>query len=240
MVTARMVFADMWRVFRRVNKSIVRHCIGILEPPSSGGLQLERMGTDYGGWWLPAQYMKAGKVYYGVGVGLDISYDLCLAREKGLSVYLFDPTPMAIDYYRNLCVKDSNIQYIAKGLWDADTTLTFFEPRDARAPSHSVFDLGGTSKGVDAEVRSLPSLMRELGHDRVDILKIDIEGSWNRVIDGFREDDPLPDVLQVEFDSPTNLLRVRRAIRKLKRLGYRFIHRERDNYLFIRSNPEGS
>ena len=63
-----------------------------------------RLGTEYGGHEIPYPlcWLQPGDVYYGIGCGEDISFDLQLARLYSLDMYLFDPTPRAIQHVNNV------------------------------------------------------------------------------------------------------------------------------------------
>lgn len=47
---------------------------------------------------------------------------------------------------------------------------------------HSVYDLHGTDNYFVAECRKLSNIMKELGHEHIDLLKLDIEGAWRKII----------------------------------------------------------
>ena len=63
-----------------------------------------RLGTEYGGHEMPYPLcsLQHGDVYYGIGCGEDISFDLQLASLYSLDMYLFDPTPRAIQHVNNV------------------------------------------------------------------------------------------------------------------------------------------
>jgi hypothetical protein len=44
----------------------------------------------------------------------------------------------------------------------------------------------------------------------------------------------VPDVLCVEFDSPTSLVKVVKTIKRLSKAGLTCIHRQKDDYLFVK------
>ena len=46
-----------------------------------------------------------------------------------------------------------------------------------RRPNYWTRDIHGTSRYVTAEFHRLKDIMDKLGHDRIDLLKLDIEGS---------------------------------------------------------------
>src|SRR3546814_13240808 len=68
------------------------------------------------------------------------------------------------------------------GLWSEDATLRFYAPRDPTHVSHSIVNLQETESYFEARCRSIASLMAELGHDRLDLLKVDVEGAEHEVI----------------------------------------------------------
>ena len=75
--------------------------------------------------------------------------------------------------------------------------------------------------------------MKSNGHKKIDLLKLDIEGAWSQVLDNAVDDDLSIGVLCVELDSPVNLLKVFKLLKKMKILGLSLVHVEKDNYLFI-------
>jgi hypothetical protein len=64
------------------------------------------------------------------------------------------------------------------GLWNEDAVVTFYAPINPAQDSYSFVRLRGTSEAgaVEAQVRRLTTVMKELGHTHVDLPKIDIEG----------------------------------------------------------------
>src|SRR5437899_2285157 len=90
---------------------------------------LIRLGTEYGGWWIPSSVIQPGTVAYCAGAGEDISFDVAL-YERGCRVVTFDPTPRAIEYVRRTGPRDKRFHFVPVGWWDEDTDLPFFAPRD--------------------------------------------------------------------------------------------------------------
>ena len=52
------------------------------------------------------------------------------------------------------------------------------------------------------DVRSIESVMRELGHDHIDLLKISAEGAEFEILRGLERDEDSASVLCVEFAQP--------------------------------------
>src|SRR3546814_9809651 len=61
-------------------------------------VQLDKVGSDYRGWFLPLDLIRADWVCYAGGVGEDVTFDLGIIDRFGCQVFAFDPTPRAIAY----------------------------------------------------------------------------------------------------------------------------------------------
>ena len=229
----RRVRAILWRVRRKCDKMIVHTFLPLLVKLPQGNLNLQRLGTDYGGWTVPINLLNERSVCYCVGVGIDASFDFALADQFKCRVFSFDPTPKAIAYMESKQYDREHLNFMPIGVWDEDTELSFFAPVNPAETSHSVFDLQGTGNYFVAECQKLSSIMHELGHDHIDLLKLDIEGAWRNVIKNIGEERINISILCVELDSPVTIGRVLWVIRALARIGLVLVHFEKDNYLFV-------
>jgi FkbM family methyltransferase len=178
-----------------------------------------RLGTAYGGWIVPRSLLHPGAVCYLAGVGEDATFDLALI-EAGCEVVSIDPTPRSIAYAATVREREPRFNLIPVGVWESDATLQFYAPRDPRHVSHSITNLQGSSTSFEAECRTVATLMRQLGHARLDLLKLDIEGAEYAVLDSLEKDRITPGVICVEFDQPTPFRRILKAVGDLKGRGY--------------------
>jgi len=221
----------MGRLRNRVRNYILRALLPIwLRPRSVPGLI--RLGTPYGGWWVPEEAVQAGAIAYCAGAGEDISLDLELC-ERGCRVTTFDPTPRAIAHVEAHAPAHGHFRFVPVGWWGEEAELRFYAPSDPAWVSHSVVNLHGTRDFFVAAVRPVHLLMKDLGDDHVDLIKMDIEGAEYAVIDSLLEQGPLPGVLCLEFDQPEPVRKTIRAVRKLQRAGYRLVRIESWNYTFV-------
>lgn len=197
-------------------------------PPSD----LVRLGSDYGGWWVPASAVRPGALAYCAGVGEDITFDVAL-HDRGCDVVAIDPVPRAAAHVATHGPADDRFTFHPYGLAAADGVVKFFPPRDPRHVSYSMANLQGTAVATELPVRSLRSVMNASGHDHIDILKLDIEGAEYEVLARLLTDGPRPPVLCVEFDQPVPLRRTMRMCRRLRAGGYRVAQVERFNVTFL-------
>jgi FkbM family methyltransferase len=157
-------------------------------------------------------------------VGEDISFDISLVERFNLNIFAFDPTPRVIDWIANQALPPHLI-FHPYGLASSDGTRRFFPPSNPADVSHSIVPRS-TAGAVDIEVRSLATILRTLGHSRIDLLKIDIEGAEYDVIDDMLARRILPGQLLIEFHhgpayGSLTLTDKERAVAGLLSSGYR-------------------
>jgi FkbM family methyltransferase len=196
--------------------------------------ELVRLGSRYGGWWVPASALTPGAVAYCAGAGEDITFDLTLL-EHGVRVTTFDPTPRSVTYVNSLRIEDERFRFVAVGWWNDDTEIDVYAPRDPAHVSYSALDLEATGRSITVPVRRVATLARELGDTALDIVKMDIEGAEMVVIPDILSSGPLPRVLCVEFDKVRPLRDVISLIRRVKRAGLVPARSEGRNVTFVLS-----
>lgn len=206
--------------------------IGSVLPKESDQSQMKwkRVGSKYGGWWIPRALLDENSIVYCVGAGVDVSFDIELAEIIGCQVFTFDPSPQSVEFMPTIKLPPK-MRFFPVGLSDQDGVLTFFF--DVRNSQLSMYDVDSTGRTIELPVKRLSTLQSELGHDRVDVLKIDIEGGWRSVLDDVLRSTELPKVLLVEMDTPVRPWTVLRTYRQLAGAGYRLHRREVDNYAFV-------
>ena len=223
--------ARAWTL-RRVRRWVIGR---VRQRPELG---LQKIGTAYGGWIVPTRLLgQASRCYCG-GVGEDASFDLGLIEQFGCEVFAFDPTPRAIAYAEPITQREASFRFIPVGLWSSDAVLKFYQPRDPTHVSHSVVNLQGTSEWFEAPVRTIESLMSELGHTSIDLLKLDIEGAEHAVLASILDADILPTVLCFEVDQPVGPVRFWSTIRRVLGHGYDLVAVDGWNFTFVRHGVE--
>ena len=203
---------------------------------------IEFIGTPYGGWAVPVSLFNENSVCYCAGCGEDISFDLGLIRKFGCQVYAYDPTPRAIAYVAKTAGAEQNYHFQGIGLWDRHQKLNFYAPQNSAHVSHSILNLQKTEKYFEAEVFRLAELMRDNGHQKLDLLKLDIKGAEYKVIDSIIDDGLDISVICVEYDEVFNPLdsgypvRIKRSIEKLISAGYSIGYLQKTgNYTFVKN-----
>lgn len=230
-----------------------------LMPPEA----LLRLGTAYGGWIIPVNAELDGEsICYLAGAGEDISFDCELVKRFGCRARVIDPTPRAIEHFRQLAdavrnghrfpVNNSSsdfydlspeqltrLSFLPVGLADKDIELKFFLPQNPAHVSCSTVNLQKTEEFFTAQCHRLATVMAQQGDNRVDLLKMDIEGAEYAVIRDLVTAGPLPHMLLIEFDevhSPQDhdaLKRIRTHVQMLNKVGMRCVAVEGSNMTLI-------
>lgn len=193
-----------------------------------------RIGSDYGGWAIPGDRLGPDSICYCVGIGEDTTFDYGLIERYGCNVHSFDPTPVAVDYVSR-SQSPPGFHFHSVGLWSEDGEILFHAPQDPNHASYSALNLQATNHTVRCPVKKLSTLMSDLGHERIDLLKMDIEGAEFEVIDSVLEQELLVDTICVEFHRGVGGIdRIVETMRRLKAHGWLPIFAERWNVTLAR------
>ncbi len=186
-------------------------------------------GNRYADWTFCTDGLDKDSVIYSFGVGEDISFDIKLIEHYKLQVHAFDPSPRSIEWMGKQNIVDA-FHFYPYGLAGRDGEITFSEPEEPGAHSLKIegpADSGGGSKTHVLPVHRLATVLEKLGHERIDILKMDIEGAEYEVIDDIiNAPVPIAQVL-IEFHHRFKNIGVgktREAISKLNKAGYRIFN----------------
>ena len=166
-------------------------------------------------------------VVYSCGIGTDVSFDLEIIHRFGAEVHAFDPTPRSLEWLK-MQQLPGRFRVHEYGLADHDGSTSFALPNSPLHVSHSmVLGRSHQKATISAPVRRIASIMKELGHTRIDLLKMDIEGAEYDVIDDLVTGSVPVRQLCVEFHHRWPEIgagKTRNAIDRLRAAGYRIFH----------------
>jgi FkbM family methyltransferase len=200
---------------------------------------LLRLGSDYGGWVVASSLLSTESVCLLAGTGEDISFDLALIARFGCRVYALDPVPQAQAYVAEAAKYEHRHVFLPVGLWSEDTTLPFHAPDEPSYVSHSAINLKGTDTAFEAQVRSVDSLMKELGVDRLDLLKVSAEGSEYEILEHVGDAGLDVRMLCVEYAQPTTIERIEASARRLIGADYTLVAAWGWKFTFLRDARPG-
>jgi FkbM family methyltransferase len=251
---------------KRLYWKIIKWTEGDLGVPIRSDVPLERLDSPYGGWIIPRGRLKSNAVCYLVGAGEDISFDLAVSDQYGCAVHIFDPTPRAVEHVLATKSKLSQrqpmpcatspsgyypeadpdtallMQLHPFGIWSEDKTLRFFAPKEQAHVSYSLVNLQKSDNFMEVPVRRLSGVMRELGHQQIDLLKIDTEGAEYQILEAMLQDQLEVNIICIEFDETASnhidrhyLRRIKQTLTALMQAGYTVVAKEPDcrNYTLM-------
>jgi FkbM family methyltransferase len=228
--------ADRPSLVRRIKNHYRRnrlHRLGVHETRSASRTVL---GTGSGAWTACVEPLDETSVVYSFGVGTDISFDLDVNRRTGARVHLFDPTPRSIEWMRAQELPPG-IVFHEYGIGAHDGTIVFHPPRRSTSshfsPVRRYRDEGESP--VSAPVYRLGTIAQRLGHDRISLLKMDIEGGEYDVIEDLVQCPVAVDQLLVEFHHAYATIPLSRTVESLSMLssaGFECFHISERTYEF--------
>lgn len=198
-----------------------------------------RLGTEYGGWWVPHDLLGPDSICYLGGVGGDISFDLALIQAFDCRVWAIDPTPKTVEW---IATQDlpGQFTFLPVGLSGERGVLKFYQPEHPDHVSASVKNIQRTTDYFTAPVQTIAQTAAELGHDHVDLVKLDIEGAEHDTIRQMLDDGIHPSVLCVEYDQPEPLAWARATTRLLREHDYELVKLDHLNLTFVRAESASS
>ena len=208
------------RAVRDIYKMAISDEISVMP---DGKFMNKRFGSEYGGWNVVAASINSGSVVYSFGIGEDASFDTELIAEFGLTVHAFDPTPKSIQWVKNQGFSSKFVMH-EYGLAAFDGIAFFNPPENEEHVSHTLLDRPATkTKAISVPVKKLSTIMEELGHEHIEILKVDIEGAEYDVINDMDRSGIIPNQVLVEFHHEfpgVGAKMTKDAINKLRSIGY--------------------
>ena len=183
-------------------------------------------GNTYADWTFCPQNLDEHSVIYSFGVGEDISFDLRLIQHFNLHIHAFDPSPRSIEWVQKQKLREE-FHFYPFGLADQDGSITFSEPEEPGIHSLKMTD-SSNREGEEMKTHLLPvhrlsTIVKKLGHERIDLLKMDIEGAEYELIeDIINSSIPISQIL-IEFHHRFESIGIgmtQQAISSLNRAGF--------------------
>ena len=252
-------------VSKRVNFEMVKHILVWLQNKlmfqlvlykhrkGIGSVTLIRLGSAYGGWWVPKEVEKSSrsKALVSAGLGFDTSFDEAML-ERGWYVLGIDPLPECCALAQERLNKFPKFQVLNVGLSVENGYQTFFQPKNPLHDSWSTINVQSVVNPISMEfpVVSLKGLIgshKVLVDSEYRFLKMDIEGAELALFQESMGDFAGFDFLAVELDFlspiPFREFKLRgRRIRYMRKIlceleseGWNLVHVENSNFFWSRA-----
>jgi FkbM family methyltransferase len=198
-------------------------------------IELGDRGTGCSWFFCPDNLNERSVVYSG-GVGRDLTFEHALVQRFGCAVVLCDPSPTGLETMALPANRIPQFSFHSVALAGCSGKLTLAPPQDSREGSWFASAAGAGALQVPS--MDLASLLRQNGHDHIDLLKLDIEGAeYDVIADLLRRRLP---VRQVAVEYHHGILpgirrsQTVRSILKMTAAGYRLLKQDGNNHTFLR------
>jgi FkbM family methyltransferase len=181
-------------------------------------------GSVYGGFYINPDLLSENSVIYSFGIGTDITFDLkCIIKHR-VNVYGFDPTPKSIDWVKSRDIHP-NFHFYEFGISNETGFQEFYLPDRPKGVSGSMIANPIVSEKLKIKVamKSFEDLAEQLGHKKIDVIKMDIEGSEYDVIDSIINSTIIVNQYLLEFHDrfyDINHPKSKEVVEKLSAKGY--------------------
>lgn len=195
-------------------------------PEVKKNFETSKIGTIYGGYDIYEKFLK-NPVVISCGLGEDASFDIDMINKYKAKVIAVDPTPRSIQYYEKLklnfgkkgtrkynesgslnedCydlnyVNDENFMIIDRAIWKKNNEkIKLFFPVNKAHVSLSINKKKSDQNHLFALTVDIESICKKFGLNKIDILKLDIEGAEIEVLKNMLSKKIFPQQLLIEYD----------------------------------------
>lgn len=192
-------------------------------------------------WCIAANTLNTDSIVYSIGVGTDISFDLTIIEKYKCRVFAFDPTPRSINWLKNQALPETFI-FSPYGISNENGNIIFYPPADTGHVSFSIEPVfSDRQNGISLPVKRLNTIMEIHGHQKINLLKMDIEGSEYNVIKDILDSSINIEQILVEFHHRFDkeaIDKTRNVVQNLKKAGYKifYISPTGEEYSFIKGD----
>lgn len=167
---------------------------------------------------------KSKPIIYSFGVGNDVSFDVEAADLFGVPIFMYDPTPNVALFMKDF-EDNEHLIFKKEGIYSRDAEVKLYT--SDKVLNSSLYPIHGKEKHEIVRCRTLADFMAENGHDHIDILKMDVEGVSDDVLEQIMDETQIrPKQIVTEFEikgieNPlTYLPRILAVAQKLQDHGY--------------------
>lgn len=177
-----------------------------------------------GGFYVCPKLLNENSIVYSFGIGKDISFDKVMLSKHKCKLFAFDPTPKSIDWLKKQDLPP-NFSFYEYGIGIKTESIDFYLPNDPDHVSGSATIQTNISmeKSIKVQMNSFSDIIKELKHNHIDVLKMDIEGSEYAVLEDIINSNVVIDQILVEFHDrffKDGIEKSKKTVSTLRKNGY--------------------
>jgi FkbM family methyltransferase len=214
------------KLFKRFHRVISKFIYSPRLKPVNSNLNLRRLGSRHGGWYVYDDPSLFNSLIISAGLGEDASFDIEFAKQFNATVIIVDPTPRSIIHYEEIIRHIGEIastHYSENGsqpinsygldglnstqlilepfaLWKKAEKLKFYAPLNKEHVSHSLTNLYKNNDNNYIEVNTINLLDLVTKYGAISLIKLDIEGAEVEVVSKMIQDKIFPNQVLIEYD----------------------------------------
>mgnify|MGYP000002799492 CR=1 FL=1 len=184
--------------------------------------------VSYGEWEFSPQYLGDDAIIYSLGVGDSIEFDLKIINHYKVLVFAFDPTPYAMEWIdKQVIPKELKFYPWAVSGKDGEFKMTQRVNHKGHKSEIMWTELlpnEHSEKSITVPSLTIFSIMKKLSHQKIDLMKVDVEGAEYEIIDHLIQYNIKPKQLLIEFHhrfETKNKIMTQKAIQDLQQIGYK-------------------
>lgn len=190
--------------------------------------ELELKTKILGEWEFYPDEFKANGIVYSLGVGDCLDFDLQLIESHNAVVFAFDPTPYSVEWVERQVIPE-NLNFLPWAVAGSDGELTMAQRENKRGRKSEIMWTEVSTNFESSEVIKVPAytiatIMKKLQHKKIDLMKIDVEGSEYEIVEDMIRSQIKPQQLLIEFHhrfkNKSKIMTIN-AIKHLQENGYK-------------------
>ena len=184
--------------------------------------------VSYDEWEFSPNYLGNDAIVYSLGVGDSIEFDLKIIDYYKALVFAFDPTPYAMEWLNKQIIPE-RLKFYPWAVSGKDGEFSMTQRVNHKGQKSEIMWTELLSHEHSDKIITVPSLtissiMKELSHQKIDLMKVDVEGTEYEIIDHLIQYNIKPKQLLVEFHhrfETKNKTMTKKAIQDLQEIGYK-------------------
>jgi len=192
---------------------------------------IDLVTQNYPGWVIAPELLDDDDVVYSVGICNDIDFELGIIEQHHVQLFAFDPTPYSVKWIEKQTLP-ANFNFFPWAAAGSNGSFYLYPRINNRGKISEVMYTFHSHEeqrddGVKVDAYTIESVAKKLGHSKIDLLKIDIEGAEYEVFNSLLNSPLRPKQILVEFHHRFKGIGANKTVNAIKALhenGYLIAH----------------